>query len=109
MKKLAVAWRMPRVFWTVDAKSITRTQNAFAVIATKKSKALMETNNLRFVRQEHYTELVNLYHLARTALAGGDDSKWARMIWASKEFSKLHPYVSSTGAYKDLSENLQGC
>lgn len=65
-------------------------------------------NHLRFVKDEHYTELVNLYHLARTALAGGDDSKYARMIWACKEWAKVHTYTSSTGAYKDLSANLQG-
>ena len=65
-------------------------------------------NNLRFVKDSDYGELINLYHLARTALAGGDDSKYQRMLWASKEFSKAHPYVSATGAYKDLSANLQG-
>jgi hypothetical protein len=68
----------------------------------------MNTNILRFVKPDHYNELINLYHLARTALSGGDDSKYNRMLWASKEFSKAHPYVSATGAYKDLSFNLQG-
>ena len=66
-------------------------------------------NNLRFVKQEHYLELINLYHLARTALAGQkDQSKYARMIWASNEFAKKYSYTSSTGAYKDLDVNLKG-
>jgi hypothetical protein len=65
-------------------------------------------NTLRFVKTEDYNELVNLYHLARTALAGGDDSKYQRMLWASREWAKKHTYTSATGAYKDLSANLQG-
>ncbi len=65
-------------------------------------------NTLRFVKQADYPELINLYHLARTALSGGDDSKYQRMLWASKEFAKEHTYTSATGAYKDLSANLIG-
>lgn len=68
----------------------------------------MQVNNLRFVKPEDYGELINLYHLARTALSGQDDSKYARMIWASKEWAKKHSYTSATGAYKDLSANLTG-
>lgn len=63
----------------------------------------------RFIQQCHSAELVNLYHLARSA---GAVSKYDRMLWASKEFAKLHPKgefggVSSTGAYKDLEGLLQ--
>jgi hypothetical protein len=48
-------------------------------------------------------ELVNLYHLARTALAGtGKSGKYQQMLWASREFSKAHPDVSSTTAYKHM-------
>ena len=65
-------------------------------------------NTLRFVRQADYGELINLYHLARTALSGKDNSKYARMIWASGEWAKAHTYTSATGAYKDLSANLEG-
>ena len=39
----------------------------------------------RFIREEHSHELVNLYHLARTALADKpfkEQSKYDRMIWA---------------------------
>lgn len=68
-------------------------------------------NHLRFVRQSDYAELVNLYHLARTALSDkpfAEQSKFHRMVWASKEWAKTHTYTSATGAYKDLETNLQG-
>jgi len=48
-------------------------------------------------------ELANLCHLARTALAGtGRDTRYERKLWASREYAKLHPSVSSTAAYKQL-------
>ena len=65
-------------------------------------------NHLRFVKPDDYAELINLYHLARTALAGGDDSKYRRIIWASKEWAKTHTYCSATGAYKDLYNGVFG-
>ena len=69
----------------------------------------METYQCRFVRQSDSLELINLYHLARTALAGNPDTgKLARMVWAAKAFAKEHSYVTSTGAYKDLSNMLAG-
>lgn len=63
-------------------------------------------NTLRFVKNCDYNELINLYHLARTALAGEDDSKYNRMLWACKQWAKNHTYTSAMGAYKDLSANL---
>lgn len=61
----------------------------------------------RFIRSADHAELINLYHLARTALSGSaDQSGHARMIWAAGEFAKTHAYVSATGAYKDLSDAL---
>lgn len=63
---------------------------------------------LRFVRECDYAELVNLYHLARTALSGQACSKYDRMVWASREWAKTHSYASAIGAYKDLSANLEG-
>jgi hypothetical protein len=63
---------------------------------------------LRFVKEEHYHELINLYHLARTALSGGDCSKHARMVWACKQWAKQHTYITETGAYKDLDGMLHG-
>jgi hypothetical protein len=68
-------------------------------------------NTLRFVRAQDYSELINLYHLARTALADkplAEQGKYHRMIWATKEWAKVHTYTSATGAYKDLSANLEG-
>ena len=60
------------------------------------------TYQVRFIRPDQAGELMDLFHLARTALSGGDASNYNRMLWASKEFSKAHPEVSSTAAYKDL-------
>jgi hypothetical protein len=57
---------------------------------------------VRFIKPAQAAELVNLYHLARTALAGERAGKYERMLWASKWFSKEHPEVSRTAAYKDL-------
>ena len=56
----------------------------------------------RFIKQSDATELINLYHLARTALAGEPCGRYERMCWAAKWFSKEHPPVTQTGAYKDL-------
>lgn len=46
-------------------------------------------------------ELVNYYHLAKTA---GAKTKYERMIQASKWFNKEHPETSSTAAYKVLDD-----
>lgn len=56
----------------------------------------------RFIRSADALELINLYHLARTALAGDKAGRCERMCWAAKWFAKQHPEVSVTGAYKDL-------
>jgi hypothetical protein len=56
----------------------------------------------RFVSWDQAIKLVNLYHIARTALAGGDAGRHARMLWACSEFHKSHPEISQTAAYKDL-------
>ena len=68
-------------------------------ILAAKPAASYET---RFVKKSDAAELVNLYHLARTALAGDRATRYDRMCWAAKWFAKEHPYVTSTGAYKDL-------
>ena len=48
-------------------------------------------------------ELANLYHLARTALAGcPDQSTYQRRLWAAKQYNRLHPDVEVTSAYKEL-------
>ncbi len=62
----------------------------------------------RFIKQSDMNELVNLFHLAKVPLSGLSCTRYDRMIWASKEFAKLHPEVSATGAYKDLDVQLNG-
>jgi hypothetical protein len=58
---------------------------------------------VRFIRPDQANELFNLYHLARVPLSGtGKDTPYERMLWASKEFHKVHPEISETAAYKDL-------
>ena len=57
---------------------------------------------LRFIKDSQSGELVNLYHTAKIALSGKECTRYTRMLWASKEFSKIHPEISSTAAYKDL-------
>jgi hypothetical protein len=57
---------------------------------------------VRFIKASDAAELVNLYHLARTALAGDRPTSYDRRLWASRWFAKQHPEVTPTGAYKDL-------
>ena len=56
----------------------------------------------RFLPQSDATELVNLYHLAATALAGERPTRGDRMTWAARQYAKTHPQTSAMGAYKDL-------
>jgi hypothetical protein len=60
----------------------------------------------RFINPEHSAELVNLYHLARTALPVDVQTPYDRKLWAAREFHKLHPEVTETGAYKALGDLL---
>ncbi len=52
-------------------------------------------------------ELMNLFHLAKTALSNGDTSTWSRMCWAAREFNKLHPEITSSNAYKRLEAQVR--
>lgn len=76
------------------------------VIGPYGSKSFLKgmKKNPRNVSAAQLTEMINLYHLARTALSGKDDSKYQRLIWASKEFHKKHADISQTKAYLDLSD-----
>ncbi len=49
------------------------------------------------------TELINLYHLANTALAGERNcpSTYSRMKWAAGEYAKIHG-IPAIRAYKAL-------
>lgn len=62
----------------------------------------------RFVSEAQLADLVNLWHLARTALAGTNPDSAARARWASDQFARANPTVTSTAAYKDLSGPLEG-
>jgi hypothetical protein len=61
----------------------------------------------RFVRPSDTMELINLYHLAKVPLSGKECTPHARMLWASSAFAKEHPYITSSGAYKDLCGMLE--
>lgn len=56
----------------------------------------------RFIPQAQSGDIINLFHLARTALSGKECTRYTRMLWAANEYHKLHPDVSATAAYKDL-------
>ena len=58
--------------------------------------------------RDQINELYSLYHLARTPLSGtGKDTPYNRRVWASKEFNKLNPEISSTRACSASSEALK--
>lgn len=47
-------------------------------------------------------ELSDLFHLARTALAGSSLARGDYRRWAAREYEKLRPEVCSDAAYKEL-------
>lgn len=53
-------------------------------------------------------KLINLYHLARTALAGtgNEDVRHARMVWAAEQFAREDGRMQAIGAYKMLDRAL---
>lgn len=57
---------------------------------------------MRFVPEADRTKLIRLFHLGKTALAGGDDSRHARLVWAAEQYHKDHPELTTTAIYKDL-------
>lgn len=69
------------------------------------SMPLAPEYQVRFIPAEDRFKLVNLYHLARTALAGkptAEQTPYFRMLWASREYARGSNQASATGAYKDL-------
>lgn len=54
------------------------------------------------MREIDQAELVDLWHLSRTALAGKPAGVYERKLWVSREYEKAHPDISSTAAYKAL-------
>lgn len=65
-------------------------------------RSVQSDYRVRFVPECDAAKLVNLYHLARTALVGQECTPYTRMRWASKQYAQDNPSVSVTGAYKDL-------
>lgn len=68
-------------------------------------------NHLRFLSESQYLEAINLYHLARCVLSDkpfNEQSKYHRMLYASRELHKIYPEISETAIYKDLSCGLEG-
>lgn len=60
----------------------------------------------RGVTHEQAAELANLFHLARTALAGAPDAgRYERKLWAAKMYAAKHG-VSESCAYKMLDRVL---
>ena len=47
---------------------------------------------------EQLTELANIYHIAKILY----NKNYDRLIYASKEFNKLYPAISTASAYKAL-------
>lgn len=73
-----------------------------AVKAEARKRGLSLDAEFGRLTQAERGELVNLYHLARVPLSGQKSGRYERMLWASKEFAKAHPPITSTGAYKEL-------
>lgn len=63
----------------------------------------------RFMTEEQYTEMANLWHLSRVPASGRKDwGLYERMIWTAEQMSKKYPEISPTAAYKDLEGMLDG-
>ena len=62
---------------------------------------------VRFIPERDVHKLVNLYHLARTALADrplDQQTSYNRMLWAADAYyCENNKTTSRTGIYKDLS------
>jgi len=55
----------------------------------------------RYPTNAERAELVNLYHLARTA---GKEKRWDRLQWATENFVKEHPDWTHASAYKSVEQ-----
>ncbi len=58
---------------------------------------------------QYHADLINYYHLARTALAetGEADIRHARMVWAANSFAaESARHITPVGAYKLLDSLL---
>jgi len=78
--------------------------------ADRESELLREPgeDQRRELTHNELAELYNLYHLARTALAGESPSQYDRKLWATKEFAKLHPDIPSKWIYLGFEQSGPG-
>lgn len=53
----------------------------------------------RFIKQDQASELIQLYHTAKTAVG---NKRYDRMLKAADWFVKDHPEYTTTAVYKDL-------
>lgn len=63
----------------------------------------------RWIPAADVADIVNLYHLARTALAGkpsAEQSRWHRITWACDQYAAAHPTIPRGGVWKDLTALL---
>lgn len=57
---------------------------------------------IRWVKKEHQIELYNLWHLSRVLC----NTRYDRLLWVKKEFTKIYPEYTEMQVYKDLSNNV---
>lgn len=53
----------------------------------------------RWLNQQQSYDIVDLYHLARTA---GKENRYERKLWTAQQFHLANPSISQSAAYKDL-------
>jgi len=68
----------------------------------------MDDYEPKLIKLVHMKDLVDLWHASRACLAGQDDSKHGRLVWASRQFKKAHPEYSTTKAYLELQNFVGG-
>lgn len=62
---------------------------------------------LNFLNRDEL-ELIELYHLAPTALAYTLPTRWQKMDWAARAYAKEHPdRMTVNRAYRILSEVIE--
>ena len=55
-----------------------------------------------------YQEIIQLWHIARTALAGQSCSRYDRLQYVSREFRKVHPDTRPVPFWLYLSDTFRG-
>ena len=107
LSKLGRTYAVTRIFaedqapnvWTQLTKN--QADKRFADIVRDAVLELNPTASGEITRDER-ADLVNMFHTAKTALSGKDDSRYERLKWAAREFHKKYPSVSEIKAYKEV-------